>query len=336
MAEYDGQGNLIAQYIYAGNKAVARIDAKGKMFFFRRDRLGSVRLITDEAGIAVQASEYFAFGEDLKTTGSLADYTLSFTGQEKDQNLGLFYFSARHYHPGLGRFLQPDPIVPDLEDSQSWNRYSYVRNNPVNRSDPDGHADRDERKKYAIDHFNWKPELKRAAQDFGQTANLKFFFEAKVKILDKGPNTGGSIGVKKAYNFKADSVETKKTLSFKAGNIGSTATFGHDGFEKATLDLSAPFVPVNAKLGTDGSVTLGAEGKLANGSFAFDGEGNIASSLAMGPKFEAWKGGPEVTARAGAQVTANTGPIDRFLNLVDQALQKTVMQLYQEVYFQRP
>ncbi len=41
----------------------------------------------------------------------------------------------------LGRFTQPDPVVPEPGDPQSWNRYSYVRNNPVNRVDPTGNED---------------------------------------------------------------------------------------------------------------------------------------------------------------------------------------------------
>lgn len=39
----------------------------------------------------------------------------------------------------LGRFIQPDSIIPDPYNPQDWDRYSYVRNNPVNRTDPTGH-----------------------------------------------------------------------------------------------------------------------------------------------------------------------------------------------------
>jgi len=38
----------------------------------------------------------------------------------------------------MGRFLQPDPLVPEPFDPQSLNRYSYVMNDPVNRIDPTG------------------------------------------------------------------------------------------------------------------------------------------------------------------------------------------------------
>jgi hypothetical protein len=43
------------------------------------------------------------------------------------------------YSPQLGRFIQPDSIVPYPVFSQSWNRFSYVMNNPINFIDPTGH-----------------------------------------------------------------------------------------------------------------------------------------------------------------------------------------------------
>ena len=53
--------------------------------------------------------------------------------------LGLMDYNARFYSPTLGRFIQPDTIIPDLTNSQAWNRYVYVRNSPIRYSDPTGH-----------------------------------------------------------------------------------------------------------------------------------------------------------------------------------------------------
>lgn len=39
----------------------------------------------------------------------------------------------------LGRFIQPDPVIPELENPQSFNRYAYVENNPIVYFDPNGH-----------------------------------------------------------------------------------------------------------------------------------------------------------------------------------------------------
>src|SRR5262249_24468871 len=61
-----------------------------------------------------------------------------YTGQISDDETGLYYYGARYYDPQLGRFIQPDPTIPDPGSSQSYNRYSYCRNNPLNAVDPSG------------------------------------------------------------------------------------------------------------------------------------------------------------------------------------------------------
>ena len=48
--------------------------------------------------------------------------------------------NARYYVPGIGRFASADTIVPAPASPQSFNRYSYVGNNPLNGTDPDGHC----------------------------------------------------------------------------------------------------------------------------------------------------------------------------------------------------
>jgi hypothetical protein len=48
--------------------------------------------------------------------------------------------NARYYLPEVGRFVSPDSIVPEPDNPQSYNRYSYVRNNPLNFTDPTGHC----------------------------------------------------------------------------------------------------------------------------------------------------------------------------------------------------
>jgi len=61
-----------------------------------------------------------------------------FTGKERDSETDLDYFGARYYSNGPGRFTSPDPLLDSGRpwDPQTWNRYSYVRNNPISRIDP--------------------------------------------------------------------------------------------------------------------------------------------------------------------------------------------------------
>jgi RHS repeat-associated protein len=70
------------------------------------------------------------------------------TGKERDAESGNDYFEARYYSSAMGRFMSPDwsakedPVpYAQLDDPQSLNLYSYVRNNPLARVDADGHCD---------------------------------------------------------------------------------------------------------------------------------------------------------------------------------------------------
>jgi RHS repeat-associated protein len=65
-----------------------------------------------------------------------------FTGKERDTETGLDYFGSRYDASSLGRFMTPDKPFNDQSagDPQSWNLYSYVRNNPLRFNDPTGDA----------------------------------------------------------------------------------------------------------------------------------------------------------------------------------------------------
>jgi RHS repeat-associated protein len=53
---------------------------------------------------------------------------------------GLYYFNARYYDPELGSFLSPDTLVPDPTNLHDYNRYMFVRGNPMMYNDPTGHC----------------------------------------------------------------------------------------------------------------------------------------------------------------------------------------------------
>jgi RHS repeat-associated protein len=114
-------------------------------YHYHVDHLGTPRQVTNAASVIVGRHDYLPFGPELTSTKrnepKLQD--LKFTGHERDEfrdRPPLDYMHARYYEPRLGRFLSVDPTweSADLGRPQRWNRYSYVLNNPVNMTDPDG------------------------------------------------------------------------------------------------------------------------------------------------------------------------------------------------------
>ena len=75
--------------------------------------------------------KYGPFGESAAT---LTGTTIGYTGQRYDTELGLYHYKARYFHPGIGRFLQPDPVGYKA----GMNLYAYCSNDGLNHTDPDG------------------------------------------------------------------------------------------------------------------------------------------------------------------------------------------------------
>ena len=141
LAEYDQDGVLLAEYIYANGHQVAKVERPAGVDtfrFFHPDHLGTALVITDEVGDQDWRGEYFPFGEEYSSQGTPNRYR--FVERETDEATGLTYMHARYYNPRLGRFMSVDPVGGRVEDSQSWNRYAYVLNNPLKFVDPTGMA----------------------------------------------------------------------------------------------------------------------------------------------------------------------------------------------------
>ncbi|MCP4089673.1 MAG: RHS repeat-associated core domain-containing protein, partial [Gammaproteobacteria bacterium] len=96
--------------------------------------LKSVRVVTDNSGASTETSVYAAYGERQGNTTE----TKGFIGERHDPETGLIYLNARYYDPITARFISPDdwdPVLPGV----GTNRYAYAGNDPVNKSDPNGH-----------------------------------------------------------------------------------------------------------------------------------------------------------------------------------------------------
>ena len=111
----------------------------GTVNFLLTDHLGSTNVTTDSSGVLVSSMLYTAFGETRSSNGMTASDYL-YTGQREESEIGLYFYKARWYDPALARFISADTLVPQPGDPLAWDRYAYVRNNPINGIDPTGHA----------------------------------------------------------------------------------------------------------------------------------------------------------------------------------------------------
>jgi RHS repeat-associated protein len=84
-------------------------------------------------GDSTNSFSYDAYGTVTKADATDENTTL-FTGRE-DDSTGVLYYRVRHYDPKLGRFLSEDPLGLAAGDA---NLYRYVRNDPLNATDPTG------------------------------------------------------------------------------------------------------------------------------------------------------------------------------------------------------
>ena len=139
---YNAAGELAAEYGGPAQTPGTR--------YLTTDHLGSTRLVTDASGNVLSRHDYLPFGEEISAgiggrtaaMGYVANNSLTqrFTGKERDAETGLDYSFARYLSSAQGRFTSPDAPFADQDSAypQSWNLYTYVRNNPLRYIDPTG------------------------------------------------------------------------------------------------------------------------------------------------------------------------------------------------------
>ena len=119
----------------------------GAVYYLYGDQLGSVSAVVDGSGALASKTLYHPWGTTRHTQGaSPTDYAYTGEMQEGD----IYFYNARWpqvratqlrgFDPVRGRFMQADTLVPTHQDTQGFDRYAYVNNNPLKYTDPNGNS----------------------------------------------------------------------------------------------------------------------------------------------------------------------------------------------------
>ncbi|MCP5079950.1 MAG: RHS repeat-associated core domain-containing protein, partial [Psychromonas sp.] len=203
-----------------------------------------------------------------------------YTGHKHIAEMDIIHMGGRIYDPTLGRFMQADPIVQAPLNSQNYNRYSYVLNNPMSYTDPSG---------FSFWSNITKPFkklgrniIRAAAKVFG--ANLVNFVGSVVSTYFGGPAGAGAwtyefnraMGVSSTGALRAGLTAFASTYALQ--QIGASDTWGTAG----TIEN----ISANAMVG-------GISAELQGGKF---GHGFISAGFASMAKpaiYDKWGYSPE-------------------------------------------
>jgi len=243
--------------IFFGGKRIASRDSSNNVSYYLADRLGTARIVTNSSGTVQDDSDFYPYGGE-RVIASASGNHYKFTGKERDSESALDNFGARYYSSQYGRFLTPDwashpEAVPyaDLENPQSLNLYSYVKNNPLSRTDPDGHCDEDGKHCFWQKLGNWI-----AGNGFVTNAQLRKLTEEQRqwltdhnarKVDGKGNSTSvdwskaSNNDVRNAYSGLQEQMRQTQGMSINLPLPPgmSTADFGKDVMKWGTGDEAA-------------------------------------------------------------------------------------------------
>ncbi|MCX2795992.1 hypothetical protein OQJ62_13785 [Microbulbifer thermotolerans] len=227
---------------------VAIIDLAGttaEYQYLHRDHLGSVEKVTDESGTVILDTAFDPYGGRRQSnwSGDISQQQLEelllaqglttrrgYTGHEHLDRAGLIHMNGRIYDPTLGRFLSPDPIVQAPTYSQSWNRYTYAFNSPMNFTDPSGFisiTDKPEEEDLPLE------EIEVIGEPLSSPAPLSMIFLVSPgSIQPANPfaqvpairGIGGVAGEKEPSESEEDTEKAEESCDYSGGCVTVTGT----------------------------------------------------------------------------------------------------------------
>jgi RHS repeat-associated protein len=137
--------NEVAKYYFGPDgrriamRKTPRGGGAGTLYYFAQDHLGGTALVMNASGGVVSRMGYYPYGMTWTEFGAMPTDRLYTDQQRFGAKSGMYNYVSRFYSADIGRFPQPDSIVPNVYEPQELSRYTYVSNNPTNYTDPTGH-----------------------------------------------------------------------------------------------------------------------------------------------------------------------------------------------------
>jgi RHS repeat-associated protein len=219
------------KYYYAGGGRVAMRVGSGTgttgLSWLLTDHLGSTAITASSSGAKSAELRYKAWGEQRYAEG-VAPTDFRYTGQRFESLLGLHDYGARWYDSLLGRWIQPDSIVPlESQGVQAWDRYAYSYCNPVKYIDPDGH-----------DPIPYDEFIKQAV-NFFQNIGYDVIGNPLAKSIN---SNGADLVAKTKESLTVIAVELKNVASVDLGTLGKNRVGYYGGSLQQVLRSASRFI----------------------------------------------------------------------------------------------
>jgi RHS repeat-associated protein len=256
--ETDANGNIIQELNYVNSPAglIGIYVSQGgnqMMYYTYQDHLGSITKVTDNSGNLVYDQNFDAWGR--QRDNATLDYSSisaspswlcrGYTGHEMLPEFNLINMNGRMYDPILGRMLSPDPVLAQADNTQAYNKYSYVNNNPLKFTDPSGNfIEYGALALFAVGNtathllnrpFTEKSERESVGDAFKNGAGEAYYAFTQIQSLMTYDVSSGSSG-NTSY-----SVTAQLTMGMNGIGVGLNANFNHRiNFKNGTrLNLGA-------------------------------------------------------------------------------------------------